>query len=83
MVGFVARLGAVDHVLAGGVPSVGRARVQAKQEYFLSLQPGTFSHYDEKVLGEMTLSGLPMLKVAMPNRPSDPPSVSGPDISLT
>ena len=38
----------------------------AKQQYFNSMAAGTFSNYDEKVMGIMTLYGLPMMRVNMP-----------------
>jgi hypothetical protein len=45
---------------------VGGALQMAKQRYYNSLAAGTFSLYDEKALSEMTLYGLPMLRVDMP-----------------
>lgn len=38
----------------------------AKQQYYNELAAGAFSNYDEKVLEEMTLYGLPMLRINMP-----------------
>jgi choice-of-anchor A domain-containing protein len=65
MVDFVDQLGAVD----AGIPTTGRALLLAKQRYFNSLAAGTLSNYDEKVLGEMTLYGLPMQRISLPNQP--------------
>src|SRR5690606_16762197 len=48
------------------LPSVGTALLRAKQRYLNSLGDGGLTTYEEKVLAEMTLYGLPMLKVAMP-----------------
>jgi hypothetical protein len=39
---------------------VGEALLDAKQLYYNSIGGGSFSNYDEKVLAEMTLYGLPM-----------------------
>jgi hypothetical protein len=49
-----------------GPQTVGDALVQAKQLYYNSLAAGTFSNYDEKVMSEMTLYGLPMARINMP-----------------
>src|SRR5204863_8044842 len=46
--------------------SVGQALVTAKQRYLGSAPAGGFGLYDEKVLLEATLYGLPMLKVSLP-----------------
>ena len=56
----------------GDLPTTGRALMLAKQRYYNSLAAGTLSNYDEKVLGEMMLYGLPMLKVSLPNQPQPP-----------
>jgi hypothetical protein len=45
---------------------VGQALRMAKQQYYNGLAGGSFSNYDEKVLEEMTLYGLPMLRINMP-----------------
>ena len=42
----------------------------AKQRYYNTTAAGSFSAYDEKVLGEMTLYGLPMIKVEFPGAAS-------------
>ncbi|MCA9956392.1 MAG: hypothetical protein KC434_16805, partial [Anaerolineales bacterium] len=49
-----------------GPQTVGQAMRMAKQQYYNQLAGGSFSNYDEKVLEEMTLYGLPMLRVNMP-----------------
>ncbi|MCP5100543.1 MAG: hypothetical protein GY943_33760, partial [Chloroflexi bacterium] len=49
-----------------GPQTVGHAMLTAKHEYYNSLAGGSFSNYDEKVLEEMTLYGLPMLRINMP-----------------
>jgi hypothetical protein len=46
--------------------SIGEALRQAKLEYFNRMGAHGFTPYDEKVLGEMTLYGLPMLRIAFP-----------------
>jgi hypothetical protein len=72
------------------LPTVGSAMLLAKQRYLVSLGSGGLSTYDEKVLGQTVLYGLPMLKVNMPTqtavRPegdsllaSTPISAGGPD----
>ena len=48
---------------SSGPQTIGRALLQAKQRYFNRLPTGSFSSYDEKVLGESTLYGLPMLRI--------------------
>jgi hypothetical protein len=62
MVNFVEALGD----WSGGPQTVGQAMQMAKSRYFNSLAAGSFSNYDEKVLEEMTLYGLPMLRINMP-----------------
>jgi hypothetical protein len=49
-----------------GPQTVGKALLNARHRYYNSLPAQTFSNYDEKVLGEATLYGLPMLRVNMP-----------------
>ena len=49
-----------------GPQTVGMAMRMAKQQYYNELAGGTFSNYDEKVLEQMTLYGLPMLRINMP-----------------
>jgi hypothetical protein len=56
-----------------GPPTVGQALLRAKQRYFVSAAAGSLSTYDEKVLGEMTLYGLPMLRVRVPVTTTTPP----------
>ena len=51
----------------GSTAEIGQALIQAKQNYYNSVAGGSFSSYDEKVLAEMTLYGLPMFAVNMPN----------------
>ena len=46
--------------------SVGEAMMRAKQRYFNTTASGSFSGYDEKSMGIMTVYGLPMLKVDWP-----------------
>ena len=43
------------------------ALVRAKHRYYNSIAAGGLSVYDEKVLAEATLYGLPMLRVDVPN----------------
>jgi hypothetical protein len=45
---------------------VGKALVRAKQRYVGSAPSGGFSRYDEKVMIEATLYGLPMYQVSVP-----------------
>lgn len=79
MVSFAEELDTIGTTL----PMTGRALLLAKQRYFNSLAPGTLSNYDEKILAEMTLYGLPMLKVRLPNQPVTPPRTSQTDFNLT
>src|SRR5262245_8565465 len=62
--------------VGAGPPTVGQALLRAKQRYFNSMAGGALSNYDEKVLGELTLYGLPMLGVRMPTTTSHPPGQS-------
>jgi len=58
----------------GGEPqTVGQALLHAKQRYFGSVAADTWSAYDEKVMAEATLYGLPMLHVRLPSGTTDPP----------
>jgi hypothetical protein len=50
----------------GAMPTVGHALLEAKHHYYNSAAVSALSNYDEKVLEELTLYGLPMLKVRMP-----------------
>jgi hypothetical protein len=52
---------------AGQTTTVGEAMKQAKQTYFNKLGYSAFSNYDEKVLGEWTLYGLTMRRIALPS----------------
>jgi hypothetical protein len=70
MVNFVDEL---NYTGADGVSTVGRSLMRAKQRYYNSTAASSFSNYDEKVLAEMTLYGLPMLAVQMPNPSTEPP----------
>ena len=58
---------------ADGLPSVGGAMLRAKQRYLNSLGQGAVTTYDEKVVAEMTLYGLPMRRVSMPAQSATPP----------
>ncbi len=68
----------VRHIGAGDTPSVGGALRDAKQTYFNSIAAGSLSVYDEKVMGEMVLYGLPMQRVAVPS-PSEGDAPTGID----
>jgi hypothetical protein len=68
MVNFVDALGDWSE----GPQTVGQAMKMAKFRYFNSLAAGSFSNYDEKVLEEMTLYGLPMMRINMPVTTSVP-----------
>lgn len=48
-----------------GMP-IGQALMQAKQAYYTDAGFSSFSEYDEKVLVEWTLYGLPMIEVHLP-----------------
>ncbi|MBN1661043.1 MAG: VCBS repeat-containing protein [Anaerolineae bacterium] len=50
----------VERLVFGTSTTVGRALVSAKQEYYLN--EGWFDYYDEKILIENTLYGLPMMR---------------------
>jgi hypothetical protein len=58
---------------AATLPTVGGALTRAKQRYANSLGANAMTNYDEKVLAEMTLYGLPMLKVSVPIQTSAVP----------
>ena len=49
-----------------GPQTIGNAMRMAKQQYYNELAGGSFSNYDEKVMEQMTLYGLPMLRINMP-----------------
>ena len=55
------------------LPTVGLAMMRAKQRYLNSFGNGALTTYDEKVMAEMTVYGLPMLKVNMPTQSTEPP----------
>ena len=48
-------------------PTIGELLTRAKREYIKNSGPGTFSVYDEKVIEELTLYGLPFIRVKVPN----------------
>jgi hypothetical protein len=52
-------------------PTIGEALARAKQMYLRTSGPGGFSIYDEKVIAEMTLYGLPFIRVQVP-KPYNP-----------
>ena len=76
MVNFVKQLG---YWPDGQAPTVGQALLRAKQHYYNTAAAGAFSNYDEKVLEEMILYGLPMLRVSMPVTTTTPPD--GPNLA--
>jgi hypothetical protein len=49
-----------------GPQTVGNALLRAKQRYYNTTAAGSFGSYDEKILAEATLYGLPMLRINMP-----------------
>ncbi|HEX9442429.1 MAG TPA: hypothetical protein VF909_22265, partial [Roseiflexaceae bacterium] len=53
-----------------GAP-IGDSLARAKRAYVQASAPGSFSVYDEKVIEEMTLYGVPFIRVQVPN-PSAP-----------
>src|SRR5439155_4685198 len=53
-------------------PEIGESLARAKRLYVESTAQGSFSVYDEKVLLEMTLYGLPFIRVKVPI-PTSPP----------
>jgi hypothetical protein len=67
---------ASDHYI--GAP-IGEALARAKRQYILTNGPAGFSVYDEKVLTEMTMYGLPFIRVKVPHpTPLPPPPASIP-----
>jgi hypothetical protein len=70
MTNFVQELGYWHN---GNMPTVGIALARAKQRYFNSTGAESFSNYDEKALEEMTLYGLPMMGISVPNTTTVPP----------
>jgi hypothetical protein len=50
----------------GQPQTIGNALVAAKQLYYNSAAAASLSNYDEKVMGIMTIYGLPMLQIDMP-----------------
>ena len=81
MLNFVKQLG----YNGDGNPSVGGALLEAKQQYYNEKANGTLSVYDEKLMGEMTLYGLPMQKVQLPNQTGVEPdgTIAGAAIAAT
>jgi hypothetical protein len=55
------------------LPSIGTSLLRAKHRYLNGLGAGSLTNYDEKVMAQMVLFGLPMLKVDMPVKTFDPP----------
>ncbi len=55
-----------------GLPTLGGALMRAKQRYYNAIGPSGFSTYDEKVMEQVVLYGLPMQAVQLPN-PIAPP----------
>jgi hypothetical protein len=53
-----------EHLVYGQSTTVGQALAAAKQEYYLD--DGHFDYYDEKIMTESTLYGLPMYRYATP-----------------
>jgi hypothetical protein len=47
--------------------AIGESLARAKREYLRQAGPGSFGVYDEKALLEMTLYGLPFIRVKVPN----------------
>ena len=80
MLNFVNQLGYNPTGSPAANPSVGGALLEAKQQYFNEKAGGTLSAYDEKLLGEMTLYGLPMQRVELPNQVTDEPDGGTPGI---
>lgn len=58
---------ALGHWHGGQPQTVGNALLQAKQNYYNSAAGGGLSTYDEKVIGQATLYGLPMVRISVPN----------------
>src|SRR3990172_2040784 len=56
-----------------GPQTIGRALLRAKQRYYNTAAAGSFGNYDEKALSEVTLYGLPMLRISMPITTAIPP----------
>jgi YVTN family beta-propeller protein len=56
--------------LAHGPLSAGKALMQAKQRYYADAAYASFGDFDQKVLNEWTLYGLPMLEIALRQRPA-------------
>ena len=54
--------------------------MRAKQRYLNSFANGALTTYDEKVMAEMTVYGLPMLKVNMPVQSAVAPGNAGPAV---
>ena len=56
----------VEELARGGSRAVGQALLDAKHRYYNEIGGGAFSSYDEKIVNEMTLYGLPMFSVIFP-----------------
>jgi uncharacterized repeat protein (TIGR01451 family) len=80
MVNFVEELGYWEN---NEPQTVGRALLRAKQRYYNTASGGALSNYDEKVMGEMMLYGLPMLQVRMPVTTTTAPGGETSGISTT
>ena len=61
------------YLTSGPGVSVGQALVQAKRRYLGEASSGGFGTYDEKILIESTLYGLPMYEVSVPQPARHPP----------
>jgi hypothetical protein len=52
------------NLVQGQTATLGEALMYAKRTYYLDQPASTFDHYDEKILSELTLYGLPMWRIA-------------------
>jgi hypothetical protein len=68
-----------ENLGAESVVSIGQALVDAKQRYVGNAPAGGFGIYDEKILIEATLYGLPMTTVSVPS----PQPILGAHILMT
>ncbi|HEX9369796.1 MAG TPA: tetratricopeptide repeat protein, partial [Roseiflexaceae bacterium] len=57
-------------------PTIGESLARAKRDYVRTAGPGSFGPYDEKVIEEWTLYGLPFIRVKVPS-PTPPPYPGG------
>jgi hypothetical protein len=53
-------------------PTIGESLVRAKREYLRGAGPSSFGPYDEKIIEEWTLYGLPFIRVKVPNPTNAP-----------